>query len=165
MKYRKSYLKLYVINKEPHPENLKQSHKIDYPAYQSNRRLVNTFKGMKNSGVISHYLKEIVHEEAMQIIEWQRQQKIEEEKDQHKIPQDQNLQDQQQRTSLNNTALNNKTSLNNKSNKNALNSNRECILGDIVKTAFKNRVSIWQPILANYTLLSYLDAALIKSSK
>ena len=68
VKYRKSYLKLYLINKEPHPENLKQSHKIDYPAYQSNRRLVNTFKGMENSGVISHYLKEIVHEEAMQII-------------------------------------------------------------------------------------------------
>ena len=38
-----------------------------------------------------------MHEEAMQIIERQRQQHIEEEKYQHELPQDQNIQDQQKR--------------------------------------------------------------------
>ena len=52
---------------------------------------------MDTGGVISQSFKEIVHEEAMQIIERQRQQHIEEEKDQHELPQDQNILDQQQR--------------------------------------------------------------------
>ena len=91
MKYRKSYSKLYIINKESHPENLKQLHKIDYPAYHCYCRLVNIFKGMENGGVISQSFKEIVPKEAMQIIEQQIQKHIEEEKDQHKLPQDQNL--------------------------------------------------------------------------
>ena len=84
----KSYLKLHAINKEAHPENLKQLQKIGYPAYQRYRILVNTVKVMENGGFISHYLKEIVNEEAMQSIERQRQQYIEEEKDKHKLPQD-----------------------------------------------------------------------------
>ena len=57
VKYRKSYLKLYVINKESHPENLKQLQKIDYPAYQRYHILVNTVKVMDNGGVISKSFK------------------------------------------------------------------------------------------------------------
>ena len=51
---------------------------------------------MNNGAVISQYFKEIVHEEVIQIIEQQRDHNIEEEKDQHELPQDENLQDQQQ---------------------------------------------------------------------
>ena len=69
---------------------------MDYSAYQRYPRLVNTVIGMENGDVISQFFKEIVNEEAMQSIERQRQQYIEEEKDKHKLPQDQNLQDQQQ---------------------------------------------------------------------
>ena len=87
VKYRKSYLKLYVIKKEAHPENLKQLRKMDYSAYQRYPRLVNTVIGMENGDVISQFFKEIVNEEAMQIMERQRQQHIEEDKDQHEIPQ------------------------------------------------------------------------------
>ena len=89
-------MKLYVIKKEAHPENLKQLRKMDYSAYQRYCRLVNTVIGMENGDVISQFFKEIVNEEAMQIMERQRQQHIEEDKYQHKLPQDKNLQNQQQ---------------------------------------------------------------------
>ena len=83
-------MKLYVINKKSHPENLSQLHKIDYPAHQRYCTLVNTVRGMNNGAVISQSFKEIVHKEVIQIIEQQREQNIEEKKDQHELPQDEN---------------------------------------------------------------------------